>query len=220
MSKQNFYPHFEVANNKRPSRVYAFPIFGLLLKVIILLPVSIEYFFLSIAAFFAFAINSFVILFTGKYWDDAYRFFLALLRFETKISLFIYGLTDKYPGFSLGTDGLFKLDIEKPTHPNRWLNFPVFGPLVKFVILFPYIIFSAVLCNGASIAMIISWFTGTCKKPYPESLYEFESDTLRVGNATSAYLLGLKDNYPSFSISMDHQTEKILLILAGAFMMR
>ena len=217
--KTTIYPHFEVENNKKPNRVYAFPIFGLLLKLIILIPVSIEYFFLSLASIFVFVINSFVILFTGKYWGDAYRFFLALMRFETKISLFVYGLTDKYPGFSLGTDGLFKLDIEKPVNPNKWLNFPLFGFLVKLALLLPYIIFGSALCNGSFIALVISWFTGTCKKPYPKSLYEFERDTLRVSNATSVYLLGLKDNYPSFYISMDHQTEKILLIIFGALMM-
>jgi hypothetical protein len=216
--KLEIYPHFEVANNKAPKKYYAFPIGGFLVKVVFLIPVAIELLFLTIAGFFILLINWFIILFTGEYWDTAYRFFLGFMRLETKVALYLYGLTDNYPGFSLNTNGLFKLDIDKPKKPNRWFAIPFFGFIAKFILLLPYMIFCEILSKGAFVGVIISWFAVTFKNKYPESLYEFERDSIRVSNAASAYLLGLKDNYPSFYISLEnYQTAKLLLIIAGAF---
>ncbi len=217
--KHNLYPHFEVENNKTPDMLYAFPLLGFILKLIMVIPIIIEFCFLSIAFMFLWTVNLFVVLFTGKYWDTAYHFFVGYLRLSTKFNLFLFGLTDKYPGFALNTDGLFTLDIEKPTHPNRWLSIPFFGPLTRLVLLIPYIIFQSVLNQGSVVAMVISWFAVVFKKKYPESLYEFVRDNLRVSNAASAYMLGLKDVYPSFDMSMNHQTVKILLIIAGALLL-
>jgi len=67
--------------------------------------------------------------------------------------------------------------------------------------------------------MFLSWFVVTFKGTLPESLYEFEKDSLRVSVASSLYVLGLSDTYPSFAISMNHQTAKILLLIAGTILM-
>jgi len=76
-----------------------------------------------------------------------------------------------------------------------------------------------VLDRGAGIALIISWFAVLFKGVFPESLYEFETDSIRVSLSANYYLVGLSDTYPSFSISLHrHQTVKVLLIIAGAFL--
>ena len=218
VKKKNFYPTFKIAPNKNPNRFYAFPFFGFLFKLIILFPVFIEAIFLAIISPFILMLTWFVISFTGNYWNFGYTFFLGLFRFSTKIGVFLYGITDKYPGFSLATDGIFTLDIAKPTNPNRWLAVPIVGFVIRLVLLIPYHIFSQVMQNGAGIAMMLSWFTILFQKSFPESFYEFEHDSLRVGIAANAYLVGMSDSYPNFSISMNHQTAKILLIIAGALL--
>jgi hypothetical protein len=213
---KNLYPHFTVENNKNPNRFLNFPFLGILIKVIILIPVWIEAFFLGIAAFFILLISWFVISFTGRYWDVAYRFFVGLMKFWIKIRLYMFGITDKYPGFGLNTNGLFEFDIPKPENPNKWLAIPLLGIVVRFILLIPYCIFSDVLYRGANFAMFLSWFVILFKGRLPESLYEFERDSLRVNYASNAYIVGLSDKYPSFHISMNHQTAKILLIIVGA----
>ncbi len=212
----DIYPHFVVENNKKPNRLFAFPVIGIIIKIILLIPIFIEMFFLAIAAGVILVITWFVVLFTKTYWDPAYRFFLGLMRLTAKTKLYLFGLTDTYPGFTLDTNGLFTLDIPKPTHCNPWLAIPLIGFIIRFILLIPYLIFSEVLDRGSGVAMVISWFAVTFKKVFPESLYEFERDTLRVEFAADAYLIGLSDTYPSFAISMNHQTTKILLIIAGA----
>lgn len=212
------YPHFTVANNKKPNRLYAFPFFGLLVKLIMLLPVMIVMCILSIYAFFIYLANWFYISFTGKYWEYAYKLFLGLMRLSGKMQLFIFGITDTYPGFGLDTKGLFELNIPKPEKINIWLAIPLVGVFVRIILLIPYFIFNDVLQRGAQVAMVFSWFTVTFKSEFPDSLYEFERDSMRVSFASSTYLLGLVDRYPSFSISMNHKNVKIGLIIVGAIL--
>jgi hypothetical protein len=140
------------------------------------------------------------------------------MKFCIKIYLFLYGITDKYPGFDLDSNGLFELDIKKPTHPNRGFALPLLGIIARIILLIPYIIFNGVLNRGSGVAVLISWFAVLFQSKYPDSLYEFERDSLRVSLATSTYLTGLSDKYPSFYISMDHKNVKIALIIAGVLL--
>ena len=218
MTEIKTYPHFVVENNKKPNRFYAFPLIGFMVKIVLLLPVFLEIFALGFIALFAIFINWFFILLTGKYWDVAYKLFVGLLRLCVKIILFILGITDKYPGFALDTNNIFELDFTKPEKPNRWLAIPVIGIFIRLILLIPYLIFSDVMTYGLKISMVLSWFTVAFKNRFPESLYEFEKDSLRVSLAASTYILGLSDKYPSFNISMNHQTIKILLIIAGSLL--
>jgi len=220
MAEQKVYPNFSVDNNPKPNRLLAFPILGLVIKLILLIPVFIEAIFVGLFAIYCILfINWFVILFTGKYWTFAYTLFLNLMRFCGKITLYIYGITDTYPGFALNTKGLFALTIDKPENPNRWFAIPFLGIFARLILLIPYIIFSDVLQRGSGVAMFLSWFVVLFKGRLPESLYEFEKDSIRVSFSATAYMLGLSDKYPSFAMSMNHQTAKILLIIAGALLL-
>jgi hypothetical protein len=215
---KNVYPEIKIHKNTTPNRFYAVPLVGFLVKIVILLPVYIEAMVLAFIFLFMWIINSLVILFTGKYWDPAYDFFTGLMQFWTKIYLYMYGLVDKYPGFGLNADNLFELHIAKPEKPNRLFAIPLFGLIARMVMLIPYSIFAQVMGNGSWVAMLISWFPILVYGRFPESTYEFESDTVRVNLASFTYMTGLKDTYPSFTISMNHQTIKILLIIAGALL--
>lgn len=216
--KKNFYPHLVVKNNEHPNKLYAFPFVGIIIKLIMLIPVFFMCIFLTFAYLFFWISTPFVILFTGKYWKAAYEFNIGYLTFYTKIILFLLGITDKYPGFNLKDNGIFELHLEKPSAPSRWMSFPILGFLARLILLIPYIIFESVLSYGNRVAMFISWFAVLLKGKFPESLYEFERDSLRVSLASTAYITYLSDTYPSFSISMKHKNIKILLIIAGALL--
>lgn len=212
------YPTFQVENNKTPNKLLNFPFLGILIKMILLIPIWIESFFLAFAAVFLVVINWGVVSITGKYWNTAYKFFLGLIRFWIKIKLYIFGITDKYPGFKLDTNGVFTLEIAKPENPNKWLAIPLVGIFVRFILLIPYLVFSDVMQRGANVAMFLSWFVILFKGRLPEPFYEFEKDSIRVNFAAGSYIVGLSDTYPSFYISMNHQTAKILLIIVGAIL--
>ena len=215
----NLYPTLSVTHIQNPNRLWAVPIFGILVKLILIIPVGIELIVLYIANFFVTIANSFVVLFTGKYWDTAYTLNLGIMRLSTKLTLYIYGLTDKYPGFSFEIkDPLITLDMKKPENPNRLFAIPLLGGIARIILLIPYLIYQSVLNYAVGVGVIISSFPVLFTGKYPETTYEFARDYMRVVLASTAYMSGLSDSYPSFWISMNHKTAKILLIIAGVLL--
>jgi hypothetical protein len=212
------YPNFQIKNNVNPSRLLNFPILGPIIKIVLLIPVFLWMWLLAFGFVFFWIITPFVILFTGRYWDAAYKFNLGYLKLAIKMNAFFYGLTDKYPGFSRSEDGLFTITVNKPEHPNRILAFPLLGIIIRVVLLIPYMIWLQILGQGTNVAYFIATFAILFKKKYPESLYEFVRDDISRGMATNVYTAYLSDTYPSFKISMNHKNVKILLIIAGALL--
>lgn len=211
---KRFYPDLQIDRIINPNRFYAFPLFGGLFKVIILIPVLLEIIFLVFFWLFLSIINSFIVLFTGKYWDFNYNFSLGLFRLFTKASFYFDGLSNKYPGFTFQATE-FTLDIKKPENPSRFYAIPFIGGLVRAILLIPYSIWSQVLGNSSMIGTIISSVPVLFKGYYPESTYELNRDTVRISLGSYSYMMGLSDTYPSFWISFNHKTIKIILIVFG-----
>jgi hypothetical protein len=214
--KLNYYPKQVIKNNQHPRMLFAFPFVGILIRLILTIPVNILIFIYSFWYAILWVAVPFVILFTGKYPESFYRFFLGYMRMYTKVAVYIAGLTDKYPGYGLDGNGIVELDFPKPHAPSRALGAPLIGFIVRIVLLIPFLIFESVLSYGAQWAVLFSWFGVLFKKRYPESLYEFVTDYLRVSNASTIYMTYLSDTYPSFEISMKHKRVKILLLVLGA----
>ncbi|MPZ13607.1 MAG: DUF4389 domain-containing protein [Chloroflexi bacterium] len=211
------YPMLSVRRIETPNRLWAFPVLGFVVKLVILIPVSFWLTILFLALAIVVTINAFVVLLTGRYWDAAYRLVLGILRLSTKISFFVTGLTDRYPGFGLdiAADERFTLDMPRPESPNRGFGFPLLGGIVRIVLLIPFTFWSTVVGNGSYFAIIVAsvpvLFTGR----YRESLFELVRDSTRLSLAQQCYLAGLSDTYPSFPISMRHPAVKWLFILLG-----
>src|SRR4029453_10057708 len=93
------YPLLSVHHIEDPNRFWAIPVVGIVAKGIILIPVGIWLYLLSLAVIVVSIINSLMVFFTGKYWGAAYGLGLGVLRLETKAWFFLMGLTNRYPGF-------------------------------------------------------------------------------------------------------------------------
>jgi hypothetical protein len=70
-------------------------------KGLLLIPHFIVLFVLGICAYFVTFIAWFAILFTGKYPRGLFGFTSGLIRWQTRVSSYLYLLTDAYPPFSL-----------------------------------------------------------------------------------------------------------------------
>ncbi len=217
---KNLYPQLRVDHIQNPNRLYAVPLLGIAIKIVMCFPIFIELIFLGIASLFLMIINSFIVLLTGNYWQTAYDFFLGLLRLNTKLLLFFFGLTNTYPGFGFEIkDKTISFDMDMPKTPNRFFAIPLLGGIARIVLLIPYFIYVSVMQHASGIGAVASSFLVLFMGKYPESTYEIERDFVRLNQATAAYMVGLSDSYPSFWISMNHQTVKIILIILGALFM-
>lgn len=170
-------------------------------------------------AYIVSVINSFIVLFTGRYWRYCFELTTGVLSLTTKTGLFFVGLTNKYPGFTFKIEDKIKLGLEYPKNPNRFYAIPILGGVARIVLLIPYSIYTRAISNGAFFGAIVSSFPVFFKGRYPESTYEMGRDATRLSLSEMMYFAGISDSYPSFYISMNHQTIKILLIIVGALMM-
>ncbi|MBI2054839.1 MAG: DUF4389 domain-containing protein [Candidatus Sungbacteria bacterium] len=92
----------EAVRPENSSRLLALlGIFFFLPKMVILVPHLIALWILGMISFLAGFIAQFAILFTGRYPESLWKLVLGTSRWQARTSGFMFGLTDKYPPFTL-----------------------------------------------------------------------------------------------------------------------
>lgn len=217
--KTKYYPELFIPKSTQPNKFYAIPLIGLLVKFIMLIPVLILAWAMSVAAgIMAMLFNPFVLLFTGEYSGAAYSIISSLFIYNTKLFFFLSGLTDQYPGFNFNPTG-FSLTIPQPQNPNRLWAFPVLGFFVRAILMIPFFIFVGVLKYAALLGVLANFIPVLFTGKYQESFYELVLDYQRVTLAQGIFIFGLSDNYPSFKISWNHKNTKVALMILGAVLL-
>lgn len=214
-ASQKIYPLLLIDRIKNPNRMWATPVLGGLAKIILLIPVFIELWFLIIFSLFVNIINSFNVFINGRYWKYAFDLNFGIMKLATKTGFFFTGLTDKYPGFNFEIEDKFKLELQYPQSPNRFFATPVLGGLARIILLIPYLIYTQLISHGARIGVLVSFAPVFVKGTYPESTYELTRDAARLTLTEMIYIVGISDIYPSFNISKNHLKVKIALIILG-----
>ena len=138
-----------------------------------------------------------MILFRQKYprwWFDWNR---ELLRFSTRVGVFLGLMDDKYP--STDDHQSVRLDYAYPDVPrdlNRWL------PLVKWFLAIPHYVVLAFLYIGAIVVVVIAWFAILFTGRYPRGMFDFVEGVIRwqVRVAGYAFIL-VTDEYPPFRLT-------------------
>ncbi|MHB8328805.1 MAG: DUF4389 domain-containing protein [Acidimicrobiales bacterium] len=70
-------------------------------RMIALIPVYVVLYILGIVAFLVAWILQFAVLFTGKYPGGGHQFITGYMRLSVRAQAWLFGITDKYPGFSM-----------------------------------------------------------------------------------------------------------------------
>jgi hypothetical protein len=128
-----------------------------------------------------------------RWWFD---FNLELNRFSTRVSAYLFLLTDRYP--STVEEQSVHLDIVYPDAErdlNKWL------PLVKWLLVVPHYVVLAALVLAAFGASVIAWFAILFTGRYPKGLFDFVVGVGRWSLRVGAYAFLLTtDKYPPFSL--------------------
>ena len=102
MAQQGAYPvRLEADYPEKSSRGLALLAILFFIKGLLLIPHIIVLYVLGIATFVVAVIGYWAVLITGRYPKGMYNFVLGVTRWQTRTSLWLFGLTDKYPPFSL-----------------------------------------------------------------------------------------------------------------------
>jgi hypothetical protein len=142
------------------------------------------------------AATALMIIFRQRYPRWWFDFALELNRFSSRVSAYLFLLTDKYP--STEDTQSVHLEVNYPnaqTDLNRWL------PLIKWFLAIPHYICLAVLVLGAIGATVIAWFAILFTGQYPRGLFDYVVGVGRWALRVNAYaFLLVTDTYPPFSL--------------------
>jgi hypothetical protein len=137
-----------------------------------------------------------MILFRRKYPRWWYDWNLELLRFATRVGVYLALMDDHYP--STDAQQSVHLDFPYPDAEqdlNRWL------PLVKWLLAIPHYILLFFLDLGALFAVIAVWFAVLFTGRYPQGLFDYMEGVLRWHNRVVGYAATLvTDQYPPFRL--------------------
>ena len=187
---------FGVAYPESPNRLWALPLIGGMVKLVIVIPIGIWLAIVAYAAFLLCFVNGFFVLFAGTYWRPAYTLALGAMRLSAKANCFFLGLSDTYPGFTLDSSDDVRLEIAIPKRPNRFFALPLVGGMVRLVILVPVFIFLYVLGLLVVCVFWFAWVPVLLLGRYPEGLFNLMVFVMRFQLKLSAYMFGLSDRYP------------------------
>ncbi len=144
-------------------------------RIILAIPQFIVLFFLGIAAFVVAVIGWFAALVTGELPEFAHTFLSGVIRWEIRVSAYMFLLTDAYPPFSL----------EDVDYPVRTI-LPARGPLNRVSVLFrvilaiPAFVFAQIVEYGLTAPLLfVMWIVVIVTGRMPPPLYDAYSSLLR-----------------------------------------
>jgi len=138
-----------------------------------------------------------MILFRQKYPRWWFDWNLELMRFSSRISVYLALMDDTYP--STDEHQSVRLDFPYPNAKeglNRWL------PIVKWLLAIPHYVVLLFLSLASIVCVVIAWFAILFTGRYPRGLFEFVLGVTRWTNRVVAYAFALvTDEYPPFRLS-------------------
>lgn len=122
---------------------------------------------------------------------------LELLRFSTRVNVYLSLLDDMYP--STDEQQSVHLDI---TYPNVQKNLNRWAPLYKWFLAIPHYVVLLILNFAAFFATVFAWVAILITGRYPRSIFEFVVGVMRWNLRVAGYAFILAtDVYPPFSMN-------------------
>jgi hypothetical protein len=184
------YPiHFDVEHQPRYSRLTTF--FRLILVIPHLFVLAVWGFLVEFAVFFAW----FAILFTGRYPRGVFNFAAGFLSYSTRVSCYVYLLTDRFPPFGGGSAGdgyPVQVSVDYPERLSRLTTF------FRLILAIPAYAVTYVLQLLGRLLAFFAWFVVVFTGRLPQSLFEVMEMPQRYQTRTTGYLMLLTDAYPWF----------------------
>ncbi|HXT36556.1 MAG TPA: DUF4389 domain-containing protein [Chloroflexota bacterium] len=189
----------------RYNRFYAIPLVGYAVKWIMLIPYLIAMAAIGLVVYVLQLVAWIPVLTTGQYPEWSRNFAEGFIRYTKRASAFTYGLTDRYPSFSLqeepGGTGDAIISFPRQESYNRLYAVPVVGLVIKEVMLIPHIVILYVLGIVVGVQQLFTWIPVLFTGQYPAWGHNMAGGYIRWLARVMAFGLGLTDVYPPFSLS-------------------
>ena len=136
------------------------------------------------------------LIFRETYPSYVLTFNHAVMELSTRISAYIFLLTDDYPSIERNPNiAVIFPDLEGGKKLNRWL------PLVKWFLAIPLYIVGIIYALLSLLLSIYAWIATSITGNYPEIAAKTVLGTIDFWNRIYGYTVALvTDEYPSFSL--------------------
>lgn len=185
---------------EQSSRLWAllYLLFGI--KAIVLIVHAVIFMVVAIGAFFVFVVAQAVVLFTGRMPAGMHSFQTRVLTQGNKMNAWVYGLTDVLPPFALSDDTYpVETSVGHPARSSRlWALLNIL--LVKSLALLPHLAVLYVLQIASGVVVFIAQIVILVTGNFPRGMFDFVVGVTRWQTRVAAFMLGLRDEYPPFSL--------------------
>jgi hypothetical protein len=146
-------------------------------------------------------IGYWIVAFTGKMPQATHRLIELNFNWSTRASAWLFGLDDVYPPFE--TDPVYSASfpVSRPMEPSK--GWAVAGLLwiPKFFVLIPHFVVLAFVMIGGFFALWWGYIVTALTGNYPTGIQDFLAGIMQWGLRVQAFLWGLTDDYPPFSLT-------------------
>ena len=171
---------------------------SVLLRIIFAIPAMLFGIVIGIGLQIVALIAWVVILVTGKYPAGMMNFTEGGLRFSSRLSGYLYLLTDKSPSFSLDADPAYPVRLSVQGQIEGRNRLTVFFRLLMAI---PHYLILGVLNYVIGVVVFVAWLMALFTGSVAPGLHTFIAGYLRWTMRAQGYVLLVTDEYPPFSLS-------------------
>jgi hypothetical protein len=193
------FPNLEFRN-----KFFAVPVLGIVVRAIFLIPLLIALDIVQYIVGLAMLLTWIPVLFAGAYPGIGRTLYGGYLRWNARVRSYLFGLQDKYPSFSFDDEigsGDVTVAFQTNDSPSRLWAIPVVGIVLKGIVLIPHLIVLAILSVVCGVLQLVTWIPVLATGEYPAWGMTWVGGYIRWTIRVGAYLFGLTDQYPLFSLS-------------------
>jgi hypothetical protein len=169
-------------------------------KALLIIPHAIVLGLVQFVAVIAAYVGYWIVAFTGSLPPGIASFVGGTIAWYTRMTAWIASLTDEYPPFQFEAPGYPAVATTTSTEPKSkgWAVLGIFG--LKFVAAIPHFIAWGFVTFAAGIAAWVNFFIIAFTGVSNQGIHDFVVGTTRWGVRLYAWLAGLTDRYPPFSM--------------------
>lgn len=178
---------FEAPHVERHSRLTTF------FRYLLAIPHFIVLALYGFVAYFAVIVAWFALIITGRYPAGLYGFVAGFVRYSSRVSSYLYLLTDAYPPFGGESPYPVGLQIGPPKESYSRLSalIRVFPLIIVWIIAY---VLGVVLAVVAFVAWVVIVITGRL----PRGLHDVLAFCVSYTSRSTAYAFLLTESFPSF----------------------
>ena len=142
----------------------------------------------------------FAIVFTGRLPERLGDYLVAVLRYQWRVTAFLYGLTIRYPGFAVVAGYVDPGNYPAVFYSARPVRRNRVTVAFRVVLVIPHLVVLYILNLAASAVLIVGWFAVLITGRWPQEMRSFVIDWMRWTFRVNGYFYLIVDEYPPFAL--------------------